>query len=151
MAKRIRPEQAAWARRYYREWVAAPYERPCKNCQKPTLAFGRRCDSCQAKYQSALRKKHRAHYRAKETLRREQLREYQRSVRERTPCADCGQRFPWYVMEFDHPLGRNGAPLIGFIRYMSRLKAEIAKCEVVCGNCHNTRTHMRAVAAGTRK
>lgn len=74
---------------------------------------------------------------------------------ERTqPCIDCGQRFPWYVTEFDHPTGR--AAYEDTIAYLtsrgtlSKLKAEIAKCDLVCANCHKVRTHIRALAEGTR-
>lgn len=68
-----------------------------------------------------------------------------------TPCTDCGKRYPPWVMDFDHVRGpklfdigsaRNKA---GSLR---RLKEEIAKCEVVCANCHRTRTHDRLCLVG---
>lgn len=58
------------------------------------------------------------------------------------PCADCGVQYPHYVMDFDHltdksfNIGRDGAK-----GTMERLLKEIAKCEVVCANCHRERTH----------
>lgn len=54
------------------------------------------------------------------------------------PCADCGREYPHYVMEFDHVIPQKGDRfnrLIGF----ARLVDEMAKCEVVCANCHNIR------------
>jgi hypothetical protein len=69
------------------------------------------------------------------------------------PCADCGSSYPPYVMDFDH-LGK--APKKGALSRMvwegwslAEIKKEIAKCEVVCANCHRKRTHNRqALRAG---
>lgn len=63
-----------------------------------------------------------------------------------TPCADCGQNFPPYVMDFDH-LGDkvdNVSVLLTKACGLEKIKAEIAKCEIVCANCHRERTHARA-------
>jgi hypothetical protein len=62
------------------------------------------------------------------------------------PCSDCGIAYPYYVMQFDHldaaskefNIGVMG-PTVG----RDRLLDEIAKCEVVCANCHAERTHQR--------
>ena len=63
------------------------------------------------------------------------------------PCADCGIKYPHYVMDFDH--------LPQFEKYMdiskmkkrrmaiAKIVAEIAKCEVVCSNCHRERSNRR--------
>jgi hypothetical protein len=60
------------------------------------------------------------------------------------PCADCGVRYPYYVMQFDH-LGDKDFNIghIGPTCSRAKLMAEIAKCEVVCSNCHAERTHQR--------
>lgn len=61
------------------------------------------------------------------------------------PCTDCGIKYPYYVMQFDHlrdklfGLGTGEARSKG----ISSLKKEIAKCEVVCANCHFERTYNR--------
>lgn len=60
------------------------------------------------------------------------------------PCMDCGQRFPYYVMDFDHRGDKE--VLVGRLvdsLSLRRLLAEIAKCDVVCSNCHRIRTHVR--------
>ena len=61
------------------------------------------------------------------------------------PCKDCGIRYPYYVMEFDHCLGtikENNIATMASQRFgFKRLIAEIEKCEVVCSNCHRIRTH----------
>ena len=55
---------------------------------------------------------------------------------------------PPYVMQFDH-LGedkdRDIATLTRSPVSLARLMVEIAKCEVVCANCHAERTHERRV------
>lgn len=61
------------------------------------------------------------------------------------PCTDCGAAHPYYVMQFDH-VGDDKAFNIGIIGPTTgrrRLLAEIAKCEVVCANCHAERSFRR--------
>lgn len=61
-------------------------------------------------------------------------------------CADCGVQYPYYVMEFDHldADAKHFNVSAGVTRAShERLLAEIAKCEVVCANCHAERTHQR--------
>jgi hypothetical protein len=59
------------------------------------------------------------------------------------PCVDCGENDP-VVLEFDH-LGEKtfniGSALHN--RKWESVLAEIAKCEVVCANCHRRRTARR--------
>lgn len=66
------------------------------------------------------------------------------------PCADCNKTYPAVCMDFDHlPGTEKGYPrklsLSTWARgvSMKRLEAEIAKCEVVCANCHRIRTQER--------
>ena len=62
------------------------------------------------------------------------------------PCADCKQSYPYYVMQFDHVSGVKLFDLAhGKKRGLPSVLAEIAKCEVVCANCHAERTHSRGV------
>jgi hypothetical protein len=60
------------------------------------------------------------------------------------PCTDCKQTFPPCVMDFDHIRGTKVAD-ISSMRGSSieRIAAEIAKCELVCANCHRIRTFNR--------
>ncbi len=60
------------------------------------------------------------------------------------PCADCGKVYPSYVMDFDHLPGFEkrfelGRAVRGTYSIKS-IEEEIAKCEVVCANCHRERT-----------
>ncbi|MDP9204896.1 MAG: hypothetical protein M3P12_05460 [Gemmatimonadota bacterium] len=63
----------------------------------------------------------------------------------RRPCQDCGGTFPPWVMDFDHRDHANKSFNLMSGRAMlmsrSRLIAEIAKCDIVCANCHAARTY----------
>lgn len=59
------------------------------------------------------------------------------------PCTDCKIRYPYYIMQFDH-LSDKVFELGGNMTIAThRILAEIAKCEVVCSNCHAERTYQR--------
>lgn len=66
-----------------------------------------------------------------------------------SPCCDCGER-DLAVLEFDHLRDKCGAPVTMARRECSleRLRGEVAKCEVRCGNCHRRRTLSLASAVG---
>lgn len=62
------------------------------------------------------------------------------------PCADCGEEYPPYVMDFDHVNGDKEFAISQAIAPnipAERIEEEVAKCEVVCANCHRIRTHSR--------
>jgi len=66
------------------------------------------------------------------------------------PCADCGLKYPTWVMEFDHVTGIKSdgvGNLFARGKSLARILAEIAKCEVVCANCHRERTYLRQLDA----
>lgn len=60
------------------------------------------------------------------------------------PCMDCGIKYSPWIMQFDHrnpidkkiEIGSHGQQ-----RSKETLIIEIAKCDVVCANCHSERTH----------
>lgn len=66
------------------------------------------------------------------------------------PCLDCGNRYPHYVMDFDHVRGEKIGDVSALMRNASiaKIDAEIAKCDLVCSNCHRERTweRLRVVA-----
>jgi formate-dependent nitrite reductase cytochrome c552 subunit len=66
------------------------------------------------------------------------------------PCADCGLRFPSYVMQFDHrdPSNKNYTVtrMIGRAGRATILE-EAAKCDIVCANCHRDRTYRRRASS----
>ena len=62
-------------------------------------------------------------------------------------CVDCGYREHHYALEFDHLPGMGKvadvASMVAHAFSLEDIKAEIAKCEVVCSNCHRVRTFLR--------
>lgn len=77
---------------------------------------------------------------------KEKLRGYVRLEKDK-PCTDCGMKYPYYVMQFDHLRDKEYhiSTLVNSNNIM-KLKAELEKCEVVCANCHAERTYQRGVA-----
>lgn len=61
------------------------------------------------------------------------------------PCMDCGESFPPICMDFDHLDDKveNVTNLVGSGRSIKVILDEIAKCELVCSNCHRIRTKRR--------
>lgn len=63
------------------------------------------------------------------------------------PCTDCNISYPPYVMDFDHRPGvqkiESIAECVKRCWPLSRLLKEIAKCDLVCANCHRERTFTR--------
>ena len=62
------------------------------------------------------------------------------------PCTDCGRVNPYQVMQWDHlpgyeKLGDISQAFWG--RTREEVLAEIAKCDLVCANCHAIRTFSR--------
>lgn len=63
------------------------------------------------------------------------------------PCMDCEMYYPYFVMEFDHRPGEvklfNVATAASSGRSTQAILDEIAKCDLVCANCHRFRTAVR--------
>ncbi len=113
------------------------------------------CIDCSREYLRRHYKRHADRYRARAAARNEQRRRVVRSILQEAkarPCADCGRRYPAFVMDFDHvdpetkrfTIGRDGWST----RTLIDLRGEIAKCDVVCANCHRLRTHTRRRSLG---
>ena len=82
----------------------------------------------------------------KSALRRKLLREVVNEMKA-SPCADCGKVYPAYCMEFDHlgetPKEGTIAKMVSEGKPLEKIKAEIAKSEPICLNCHRVRTKTR--------
>ena len=96
------------------------------------------------------------------TPRQEAIRELAETLHDAKdgPCADCGRQYPIHVMQLDHRPGSGkrfhvsdplwGKPSPGLDAAVAELgsafaalRAEIAKCDRVCANCHAERTFRR--------
>ena len=74
---------------------------------------------------------------------------YFQEIKVERGCADCGYKANAVALDFDHMPGAVKLYRIACMAGMSRalIDAEIAKCEVVCANCHRVRTAERLVDA----
>lgn len=105
------------------------------------------CRPCRAEYKQAHYTANRQRYiasarRRKRTLVAERTEFIVDYLREH-PCVDCGERDP-VVLEFDHLGDKEFGIGQGFRdRAWQSVLDEMAKCEVVCANCHRRRTATR--------
>lgn len=134
-------------------------EKFCNGCQKSKLIdefwtkHGKpqaRCKECQKDYHKQHYKDNMKAYKTRAYKRNKQvtleIREYIRREKDK-PCQDCGFSYPYYVMDFDHRPGEKKlcdiARMAGSKVKLEKVKKEIAKCDIVCSNCHRIRTHNR--------
>ena len=74
---------------------------------------------------------------------------YKRDLRaemEEIGCVDCGEKYPYYMLQFDHlpEFEKVDSPQQLLHKYgWTKAREEIEKCEVVCANCHCIRTYVR--------
>ncbi len=141
----------------------------CTSCLRPKkrsefykrrngTSLNPKCKSCQSSY-------HRNWYKKNKRVVIQRSRKRNEKVRLRNydiihnmkdvPCADCKIKYPHWIMQFDHLNSLNKeADISDLATYASveTLLNEIAKCEVVCANCHANRTYMRRlVPSGMEK
>ncbi len=102
------------------------------------------------KQREAIRKHYRAnrqYYIDKAYRKRDAVRQWVYELKNKTPCTDCKVQYPYYVTDFDHVAAKGDKSNIvsklinngGF----KKVQEEIAKCELVCANCHRIRTFQR--------
>ncbi len=80
--------------------------------------------------------------------------EFLRDLR-RVPCKDCGRRFQPHQMDFDHRDPKQKSFNVTTSRAMlmrrERLMLEVAKCDIVCANCHSVRTYALQAERSARR
>lgn len=89
------------------------------------------CKSCAVEYQG----EHKKIWRAKRVAKLTELKQ--------RPCIDCGGKFPDVAMDFDHVRGEklfNIGQAVHHDMAWQRLLDEVAKCDIVCANCHRIRS-----------
>lgn len=125
----------------------------CCDCRKllPLHRFHRRGDGKQSACATCKKLRDQLRYAAKGSLVREQKRLRKRKLiawyqaLKDAPCTDCHEVFHPAAMQWDH----RDAPKLGEVATMlhrvSRevLLRELAKCQLVCANCHAIRTYRR--------
>lgn len=67
-------------------------------------------------------------------------------LKEESGCVDCGEKYPHYMLDFDHLPGyeKVGSVTDIFANYSwEKGMEELKKCEIVCANCHRIRSYER--------
>ncbi len=65
-------------------------------------------------------------------------------LKESGRCFDCNEKYPHYVMDYDHrdpSTKKFGISAGSFRESRKAIELEIAKCDLVCSNCHRQRTY----------
>jgi len=108
-------------------------------------------DGLSARCKECRKKNGKIHYETNKTVYFSQARERRLDMCEflkglkNKPCHDCGNSFPHYVMDFDHLDNKIMNLSNPKVRRWgkNRILTEVAKCHLVCANCHRIRTHIR--------
>lgn len=129
----------------------------CTGCSttKPLVDFGRnrntkdgydhRCKGCRREYARSYYRANTSSYTSRMKRIRQECRDLVIAAKS-VPCADCGNRFPHFVMDFDHRDPSTKLRDVSYLMNSGQRQAmidEIAKCDVVCANCHRFRTQDR--------
>ena len=97
----------------------------------------------QLAYQRKYYAKTKGRYMPKQLERKLDNRNYIRSLKDNKPCVDCNVPYRYYQLDYDHKDKKK----INVGRISTHSKAyidkEIAKCDLICANCHRERTHKR--------
>ena len=66
-------------------------------------------------------------------------------IKENSGCVDCNTKYPSYILDFDHVRDKKVANIGQMLNYFSiqDIMNEVAKCDIVCSNCHRERTWQR--------
>ena len=113
----------------------------CTKCNNPSLSYHHYCRWHHTEYQKQWYKNNPISNLTSVRNRKARIREYIK-VAKSIPCKDCKISYPWYVMDFDHKKDKefNLSEAARKLHSIERVKKEIAKCDVVCANCHRERT-----------
>jgi hypothetical protein len=124
----------------------------CSKCDKkrPLNEFAKKGNGHTAHCKECHREICKEHYKANKAYYRKRNKAAQAEAaawlakRKDSPCLDCGHKFPPECMDFDHLHSKvNEVSKLVSSGMISLLEKEIAKCELVCSNCHRIRTAKR--------
>jgi hypothetical protein len=111
---------------------------------KSTDGYQSWCKKCSTENRIQHYKNNKDHEDFKNKKRKEERREWLTALKN-NPCADCGQKFHFSAMHWDHLPEYKKSFSISSARDKNKeeLLKEISKCELVCSNCHAYRTWKR--------
>jgi Zn-finger protein len=101
-----------------------------------------RCSDCDANHRAELYEDNKQQFLDNNKRNYKKLREVMDGYKQ-SPCHDCGESYPTYVMDFHHRDRKTKIAKVSAMVYKGSLKLlleEIAKCDLVCANCHRERT-----------
>ena len=119
----------------------------CRKSESETTFYKRGlvCKQCHKIWRKQHYTDNKQYYVNKARRQQDKFKAYIKTYKASNPCADCDKYFPSCVMDFDHL--RDKAFLISkahrIISSIVSLKKEMAKCELVCSNCHRLRSQTR--------
>jgi hypothetical protein len=121
-----------------------------RRLSKDGLQF--RCRDCYRQWHAANKERHNKQIHDRIARIRASHYERLRQYFDEHPCTDCGEADP-LVLEFDH-IGDDKTKDVCILLRQAYpwevIEAEIAKCQVVCANCHRRRTHLRGETVRAR-
>jgi len=106
-----------------------------------------RCKECDRAWRSDYYENNKDQFIENNKRQYKKLRELVKSRKTGVPCADCGNTFPSYAMDFDHRDGSSKIDKVSTLVYRGSerlITEEISKCDVVCAVCHRIRTFGRS-------
>lgn len=146
---------------YHREYRKRPDSPQLKGefsnrIRRSAKTVDRRIEKAILKTQEQIANRHKTHLTQREMAQNGQVpltikkaKEYIRSLKSDKSCMDCGNPFPFYILEFDHRNPHEKVRNLASIRLSDGffttedIDKEIAKCDLICANCHRVRTHSR--------
>lgn len=124
----------------------------CPKCQldldvscfsKKGNGYGHKCKSCQNQYFKAHYEANKPQYFAKVSRYKAKVKEFIQQQKTENPCMDCGVFYHFSVMDFDHLQDKKFTISNTEHHSFPQILSELAKCELVCSNCHRLRTWKR--------
>jgi len=105
------------------------------------------CKPCMVIYQAAHYQRNKKKMQAKAAVRQKVRCQNWKDLKDNKACMDCKVVHRWIALEYDH---RDASTKVDDVSIMvahglstTTILAEIAKCDLVCANCHRYRTLKR--------
>jgi len=133
-------------------------DKKCKKCGevKPLESFNQRsdrkdgrvsnCKDCHHKYAKKVYKNNKGTFIGRVAKGHKERRQFFYDLKDNKPCADCKVVHRYFALDYDHrdPSQKsfNVSQLIQWTN-KEKILAEIAKCDLICSNCHRYRTFKR--------
>jgi len=135
--------------------VPGPDGKRCSRCgiDRPLREFHRAengrqpwCKSCKREYAAAHYQANKARRQADNKRRHNEFLRWYIGLKAGRPCSDCGYVFHPAAMQWDHLPGSSKVADVAVLARRGnrqRVLDEVAKCELVCANCHAVRSCAR--------